>query len=71
MKSRDKDAKRNLSVDELRAELRSTREKIFRQGFKHKVTPLNNPMELRNLRRHVARLETWIREKSAEKTAKA
>jgi ribosomal protein L29 len=25
--------------------------------------PVNNPMEIEGLRRHIARLETWIREK--------
>ena len=66
MKSREKDEKRNLSISELKAELRSTREKHFRMGFKHRVTPMENPMQLRTLRRHIARLETWIREKSAK-----
>ena len=67
MKTKDKDTKHNLSVPELRAELHSTQEKLFRLRFKHRVTPLTNPMELRELRRHCARLVTWIREKSTAK----
>lgn len=65
MKRREINAKRELSVPELQAELRTTREKQFKLKFKHKVTPLENSAELKNLRRHIARLETWIREKSA------
>jgi large subunit ribosomal protein L29 len=63
MKSREREAKRNLSVAELEAELRQVREKCFKAGFKHEVTPLANPLELRNSRRHIARLKTWIQEK--------
>jgi large subunit ribosomal protein L29 len=65
MKAKEREEKRNLSVSELEAELRGAREKQFKLRFKHKVTPLANPLELRNLRRHIARLQTWIREKSA------
>jgi len=64
MKAKDKDAKRSLSVPELLAELHATREKLFKLRFKHRVTPLSNPMELRQLRRHAARLQTWAREKA-------
>lgn len=63
MKSKDKDVKKNLSAAELRAELKELREKRFRLGFKHKVTPLTNPLELRVVRRDIARLSTWIRAK--------
>lgn len=65
MKAKEREEKRNLSVSELEAELRAAREKHFKLRFKHRVTPLANPLELRNLRRHVARLQTWVREKSA------
>ena len=65
MKTKDKDAKRNLTVAELQSELRTTREKHFKIRFKHRVMPVENPMEIRNLRRHIARLETWIKEKES------
>jgi len=65
MKAKDRESLRNHSADELRAELLQTREKLFRLQFKHGVSPVKNPLELRNLRRHAARLETWIREKEA------
>ena len=66
MKAKEKDAKRNLSIAELQAELRTVRDKHFRLRFRHGSMPVENPMEIRNLRRHIARLETWIREKSAK-----
>ena len=63
MKAKEKESLRNHSAAELQAELSQAREKLFRLKFKHGVAPAKNPLELRNLRRHVARLETWIREK--------
>ena len=66
MKGNDKQAKKTLSLAELQAELRQTEEKRFKLGFKHRVTPIENPLELRNLRRHAARLRTWIHEKKAK-----
>ncbi|MBI5243271.1 MAG: 50S ribosomal protein L29 [Elusimicrobia bacterium] len=63
MKIKDKEAKKNLSAEELRAELLRLKEKRFKLRIKHKVTPLTNPLELRSLRRDIARLKTWIREK--------
>ena len=69
MKAKVREEKRSLSISELQAELRASREKQFKLRFKHRVTPLANPLELRNLRRHIARLETWIREKSASTKA--
>lgn len=63
MKAKEKENLRNHSTSELRAELSQTREKLFRLQFKHGVTPVKNPVEMRTLRRQVARLETWIRQK--------
>ena len=63
MKTKEKDAKRSQSVEELQAELRTTRDKHFKLRFKHRSMPVANPMEIRQLRRQIARLETWIREK--------
>lgn len=63
MKAKEKEKLKTHSVDELRAELAQTREKHFRAKFKNGVSPLANVMEIRQLRRHAARLETWIRQK--------
>jgi large subunit ribosomal protein L29 len=64
MKAKEKESLRNHSPAELRAELVATREKLFRLRFKHGVSQVKNPLELRTLRRHAARIETWIREKA-------
>jgi len=67
MKAKDKEAKKTLSVGELNAELRTAQEKKFKLQFKHQVAPLDNPVELRTLRRQIARLKTWINEKQESK----
>lgn len=68
MKGRDKENLFSHSAVELRAELVQAREKLFRLRFKHGSAPAKNPLELRTLRRHAARLETWIREKEGAKS---
>lgn len=63
MKAKERERLRTLPVVELAQELRTSRERLFRLRFKHRVTPLGNPLELRELRRKIARLETQRREK--------
>jgi len=66
MKSKDKETLKNLTVAELNAELRQAREKQFGLAFRHKMTPLGNPMELRFLRRKIALLQTLIGQKTRQ-----
>ncbi len=65
MKINEKEQKKALGVAELESELHQAQEKLFKAQFKHRVTPLDNPLALRDQRRHVARLKTWIAEKKA------
>jgi large subunit ribosomal protein L29 len=67
MKTKEKQDKKSLSLVELNTELRQAQEKKFKLQFKHQVTPLANPMELRALRRQIARLKTWINDKRESK----
>jgi large subunit ribosomal protein L29 len=70
MKIKDMEAKKNLTAQELKAELLKLKEKRFKLLIKHKVTPLSNAMELRSLRRDIARLMTWVRQKELKAAAK-
>ncbi|MCP4482642.1 MAG: 50S ribosomal protein L29 [bacterium] len=54
---------RDMSKPELEAKLAELSEKKFKLSFKHKITMLENPMDLRNLRRDIARVKTIMREK--------
>ena len=67
MKAKDKETTKTRSLTELQTELRQAQEKKFKLQFKHQVTPLGNPLELRALRRQIARLKTWINQKQESK----
>ncbi len=58
---------KSLSMAELDARLRDEQEKYFRLKFRHASTPLKNPMEIRNVRRLIARLKAL--KKNAEAKA--
>ncbi|MDP3543306.1 MAG: 50S ribosomal protein L29 [Elusimicrobiota bacterium] len=59
--------KGNLSATELKNELRNALAKRAKLEFQHNVAPLKNPMELRHLRREIARLKTEMSRKEAAK----
>lgn len=63
MKSQDRASVRELPVQELKVQLKECEEKILRLRFANTIAPLKNGLELRNLRRHQARLITWIGQK--------
>jgi large subunit ribosomal protein L29 len=57
----------SLGVPELQKELANALEKRAKLEFQHQVTPLKNPMELRVVRREIARLKTHVRAKETAK----
>ena len=59
--------KTTMAAAELTTELRQALEKRAKLEFQHQVTPLKNPLELRFLRREIARLKTHIRMKEVAK----
>jgi len=59
--------KSSMGVAELGTELRQALEKRAKLEFQHQVTPMKNPLELRFLRREIARLKTHIRMKEVAK----
>ncbi|MFH1541341.1 MAG: 50S ribosomal protein L29 [Elusimicrobiota bacterium] len=52
---------RELTADELSMHLEETKEKLFHLKFGHKTTPLKNPLEIRHLKRQIARILTIIK----------
>ncbi len=72
MKAADREAKRALSAAELLSELRQTQQRQFDLRLKKTAGSVSDPVEIRRLRRHAARLRTWLRQKeSAAATGKA
>ncbi len=53
---------RQMSKVELTAKLKELQEKKFKLAFKHKTTMLKNTMELSNIKKEIARINTIIKE---------
>lgn len=63
MKAKERESQKSMALPELQTKLHETRQKRFKLLFKHRVSGTANPLELRNLRRDIARLKTWINER--------
>jgi len=52
---------KDLSVDDLKVQLTSEEENLRRLKFGHAISPIENPMKIREARKTVARINTEIR----------
>jgi large subunit ribosomal protein L29 len=50
-----------MSVDDLKARIREDEMRLKKLTFAHAITPLENPMTIRDLRRDVARMKSVLR----------
>ena len=57
----------DMSVEDLKQSIADEKSQLKKLKFNHTVTPLENPMQMRELRRKVARLLT---EENKRKTAR-
>lgn len=60
MKSKQWNELKNLTIQELNLELEKRRKKLFQLKLQHKSAPLKNPLEIRTLRRDIARINTLL-----------
>lgn len=51
----------SLSIDDLKQRLTDDSDRLQKLRFNHAVNPLDNPTQLRFLRREIARLKTEMR----------
>ena len=56
-----------MSAVELQKELAASLDKRAKMEFQHNVAPIKNPLQLRHLRREIARLKTYLQQKEAAK----
>ncbi len=56
-----------IAPDALRTELAKAQAERAKLTFQHNVAPLKNPMELRRLRRDIARMKTSLRSQETSK----
>ncbi len=58
---------KNMTTQELLLKLEDFQEKLLKLKIQHKFAPLKNPLEIRELRRNIARLKTLLKEKGINK----
>ena len=56
---------RELKTDELRQKLASLTEEQFRLEFRRATESLTNPLQLRSIRRDIARIQTILKERAS------
>jgi large subunit ribosomal protein L29 len=54
---------RGLSLDELKNKLAAEREAYGKLKFAHSITPIENPMKIRETRKLIAQIQTEIKSK--------
>ena len=69
MKSKELNIKLNsLSIEELQEMLVNTQSELNKLKMNHKTAELENPLEIRFVRRNVARINTEIKKRQLQKT---
>lgn len=53
---------RKMTAEDLGKELLELKEQLFKLRFQHATNQLENPMELKTVRREIARVKTILRE---------
>ncbi len=67
MKSKNWIEMKNMSDAELVVKLNDMRDKMFKLKFRHSTAPLKNGLQIRNLRRDIARVKTLLAQKNESK----
>jgi large subunit ribosomal protein L29 len=55
-----------LSIEDLKARLTNTTESLAKMKLGHSVTPLENPIQIRDVRRTIARLNTELKKRESQ-----
>ena len=58
---------RDMTEVELNTELSKMKKELFNLRFQHATSQLENPVQMRELKRNIARVKTIIREKELAK----
>ena len=58
---------RNKSVAELYQELLDLKEELFKLRFQHATNQLDNPLQLKSVKRDIARVKTVLKEREIAK----
>ena len=55
------------SVAELESEVKELKSELFKLRFQHATNQLDNPMQMREVKKNIARVKTLIKEKEVGK----
>ena len=58
---------KELTISELQERLATEREQLVRMKLNHSISPLDNPLQIRDTRRNIARLATELRQRELTK----
>ena len=58
---------KDLNENDLKARIQEDEQRLKKLEFAHAISPLENPMSIRSLRKDIARLKTVLAQKSAVK----
>jgi len=58
---------KDLNENDLQARIQEDEQRLKKLEFAHAISPLENPMSIRSLRKDIARLKTALAEKAAVK----
>lgn len=61
-----KEELKGLSVEDLRTEIGAEQDRLLKLKFAHAVSPIENPMRIRESRKRIARLNTELTAKSRQ-----
>ena len=56
----------SLTVEELRQKLDAEKEGLTKLKFAHAISPIENPMKIKESRKLVARIETVLKQKESQ-----
>ena len=52
---------KGISVEDLKNKLQDEEQRLKKMAFSHAITPIENPMVIRSVRREIARMKTELR----------
>jgi large subunit ribosomal protein L29 len=61
MKNKILDEIKNMTYSELNIKLHGLKNEVFKLRFRNRISPIKNPLSIRELRRDIARINTRIR----------
>ncbi len=56
----------NISLEELTNRVNSSQEQLAKMKLSHSVSPIENPLQIRGLRKNIARLKTELTKRETQ-----